>query len=198
MSDSPNAYSPAQKTLHWTMAIIIVSMVPVGILMADVLSDGAVKNTLYELHKSFGIIVFGLALIRIVLRLARGAPPLVPGLPGWQRAAAYGSHYAMYILVVVVPLAGWAATSACCGPVNVFWTLPVTLPVGGGMERAEPIFAVHRALALTLAGIVVIHASAALHHHVVRRDSTLRRMLPGALGRGNGKQVRVADDAGGA
>jgi cytochrome b561 len=195
MNRSPDTYSTGQKALHWTMALIIVLMVPVGILMADVLSDGAVKNTLYELHKSFGIVVFSLALIRILLRLARGAPPLVPGLPAWQRTAAYGSHYAMYILVVVVPLTGWAATSACCPPVNVFWTLPVTLPVSGGMERAEAIFVFHRTFALTLAGIVLIHASAALHHHFVRRDRTLRRMLPGGSGAGDGQDVRMPDGA---
>jgi cytochrome b561 len=179
MTRDREGYSAGQVAIHWTMALIIVLMVPVGILMADVLSDGAVKNTFYELHKSFGIIVFSLALLRILLRLTRGAPPLVAGLPAWQRAAAYASHYAMYVLVVIVPLTGWSATSACCAPVNVFWTLPVTLPVSGGMERAEGIFAVHRALALTLAGIVLIHASAALHHHFIRRDATLRRMLPG-------------------
>jgi cytochrome b561 len=152
--------------------------VPIGISMAEILGDGPVKNTFYELHKSVGIIIFGLALLRIVLRIWRGSPPLVPGLPAWQRAAAYGSHYAMYILIVVVPLAGWSATSACCAPVNIFWTVPVTLPISGGMEVAEGIFRVHRALALTLTGIVLIHVSAALHHHFVRRDETLRRMLP--------------------
>jgi cytochrome b561 len=195
MSDTPHVYSAGQKALHWTMALIIVLMVPVGILMAEVLSDGAVKNTLYELHKSFGITVFSLALLRIALRWTRGAPPLVPGLPAWQRAAAYASHYAMYILVVIVPLTGWAATSACCAPVNLFWTFPVTLPVSGGMERGEAIFAVHRALALTLAGIVLVHASAALHHHFARRDPTLRRMLPGWSGSGDGQQVRMPDGA---
>jgi cytochrome b561 len=105
----------------------------------------------------------------------------VPGLPSWQRAAAHGSHIALYILIVLVPVLGWAGTSACCAPVNLFWTVPLTLPVPGGMETAERIFALHKAMALTLAGIVVIHVAAALYHHLIRRDDTLRRMLP--LGR---------------
>ena len=85
----------------------------------------------------------------------------------------------MYILIVLVPLAGWTATSACCAPVNLFWTIPVTLPIEGGMDAAKPIFRIHDTLALTLTAIVLVHAAAALHHHFVRRDPTLLRMWPG-------------------
>ena len=173
------AYSAAQQALHWATALLIVTLVPVGLTMTR-LGEGALTNTLYELHKSLGLTVFALAFARIVLRLVRGAPPLVPGLPGWQRAAAHGSHLALYILIVLVPLSGWAATSACCAPVNLFWTLPLSLPVEGGMEAAKGIFAVHEALAFTLSAIVLIHVGAALHHHLIRRDATLRRMLRGA------------------
>lgn len=176
---SSGAYSPGQKALHWTMALIIVTLVPAGLTMTR-LGPGSLTNTIYEVHKSFGLVIFALALVRLALRLLRGAPPLVPGLPAWQRAAAHGSHIALYILIVLVPLAGWAGTSACCAPVNLFWTLGLTLPVEGGMERAKQIFAVHQALALTLTGIVLIHVAAALHHHMIRRDATLRRMLPGS------------------
>ena len=134
MSAAPVGYSAAQKALHWTIAVIVFVMVPVGISMANIMPDGPVKNSFYEMHKSFGIIVFALALIRICLRLWRGAPPLVAGMPEWQRAAAHISHYALYVLIVAVPLAGWVATSSCCAPVNVFWTVPVTLPVSGEEE----------------------------------------------------------------
>jgi len=198
MRPVPDTYSPAQKALHWTTVAIVAALVPAGLSMANIMDDGAVKNTTYELHKSFGLVVLSLAVARITLRLLRGAPPLVPGLPAWQRAAARTSHYALYVLLVLVPLTGWAATSTCCAPVNVFWTLPVTLPIDGGMDQAKPIFLVHYTLAFTLTAIVVIHAGAALHHHFVRRDDTLRRMLPAAAsGSGReGEQVRVPHDAG--
>lgn len=177
---TPESYSPAQKALHWAVALLIAALVPVGLTMTR-LEPGSLANTLYELHKSVGLLVFALALGRAALRLVRGAPPLVPGLPPWQRAAAHGSHLALYVLIVLVPVLGWAGASACCPPVNLFWSVPLTLPVSGGMETAKRIFALHEAMALTLAGIVLIHAAAALHHHLVRRDGTLRRMLP--LGR---------------
>ena len=195
MSETADSYSATQKALHWLMAALIVVTVPIGLGIAHLLEPGPVTDILYEVHKSIGITVFSLAVVRVLVRWRRGAPPLVSGVPAWQRAAAYGSHYALYLLIVLVPLTGWAATSACCAPVNFLWTLPMTLPVGGGMEAAEPIFLVHRALALTLVGIVLVHAGAALHHHFGRRDPTLRRMLPGLQGRER-QNVGVADPAG--
>jgi cytochrome b561 len=85
----------------------------------------------------------------------------------------------MYVLIFLVPLTGWAATSACCPPVNLFWTMPLTLPVPTDEQLAKRIFLFHYTFVFTLAAIVLVHISAALHHHFVRRDRTLLRMLPG-------------------
>jgi cytochrome b561 len=179
MSDLPASYSSAQKWLHWLIAaVILLIMIPAGLTMTR-LGEGPTTNTLYELHKSFGIIVFSLAVIRAAIRLGRGAPPLEPDIPAWQRYAANASHYAMYVLIFLVPLTGWAATSACCPPVNLFWTMPLTLPVPTDEQLAKRIFLFHYTFVFTLAAIVLVHISAALHHHFVRRDRTLLRMLPG-------------------
>jgi cytochrome b561 len=177
MSDLPSRYSGLQKTLHWMMAALIVAMVAVGLTMTN-MADGPTKDFLYELHKSTGLTVLALALIRVAMRSTRGAPPLQP-MPDWQRRAAHASHHAMYVLIVLVPLAGWSATSSCCPPVNLFWTVPLTLPVPGGEAFWKAVFRIHFALAFTLAAIASIHIAAALHHHFVRRDRTLLRMLPG-------------------
>ena len=179
MSDLPASYSPAQKWLHWLIAaIILLIMIPVGLTMPR-LGDGSTKNTLYELHKSFGLIVFSLAVIRAAIRLSRGAPPLEPDIPAWQRRAAHASHYAMYALIFLVPLSGWAATSACCPPVKLFWTMPLTLPVPTDEHLAKRIFLFHYTFVFTLAAIVLVHIGAALHHHFIRRDRTLLRMVAG-------------------
>jgi cytochrome b561 len=182
VDDLPSRYSAAQKVLHWTMAVLIVVMVAVGLTMTN-MGDGPLKNALYELHKSTGLLVLVLALIRVAVRRTRSAPPLEP-MPEWQRIAAYTSHYSMYVLIVLVPLMGWIATSYCCKPVNLFWTVPVSLPIPNAptMEASRPLFLIHFALAFTLAAIVTIHVTAALHHHFVRRDRTLLRMLPGGDG----------------
>jgi cytochrome b561 len=182
MSDVPLRYSPAQKWLHWlTAALIVLVMIPAGLTMTR-LGEGETTNRLYELHKSFGVIIFALVGLRVILRLSRGAPPLEPGIPAWQRFAARVSHYALYMLIVLIPITGWVATSACCAPVNLFWTIPVTLPVGGGEDFSKAVFRLHYGFVYTLMGIVAIHVAAALQHHFVRRDRTLVRMLPGGTG----------------
>jgi len=187
-------YSGAQKALHWAVAALVLVMAPIGLAMTSI-DGGPAKNALYEIHKSLGLIVLALMTARIALRWRRGAPPLVPGLPAWQRWAAHGSHAALYGLLVATPLAGWAGVSACCPPVNLFWTVPLTLPIGGGFEAAKPILAVHDALALALVGVAAIHVGAALHHHFVRRDDTLRRMLPRSPAR-QGQEVEMPHSAG--
>ncbi len=193
---APSDYSGAQKALHWMIAVLVLAMVAMGLAMTAA-GPGQLKNNLYETHKSIGVVVLILMVPRIVLRLRRGAPPPVPGLAPWQRAAARASHVALYALLVAVPVLGWAGVSACCPPVNLFWTVPVTLPIGGGFETAKPILAVHDILALALAGLVALHVAAALHHHIGRKDETLRRMLP-ASGLRQGEKIGVPHGAGGA
>jgi cytochrome b561 len=175
----PMRYSGLQIAIHWLTALLILSLFPMGLVMTRI-GPGPTTNLLYELHKSFGLLVLGLALLRVAIRLVRGAPPVVDTIPRWQKAAAHASHLALYLLIILVPLSGLAATSACCAPVNLFWTIPFTLPVEGGMEVARRIFLVHNVLSMALAAILLVHAGAALHHHYVMRDETLRRMMPGA------------------
>lgn len=170
-------YAGVQIALHWIIALIIIGMIPVGKVMTE-LDPSNLTNLLYELHKSFGLIVFGLIVIRIAARLILGAPPLEPSMPRWQIMAARVSHGALYILMVLVPLTGWAATSACCAPVNLFWTIPLTLPIGGGFETARPIFQLHNIFTMAMIALVLIHAVAALYHHYAMKDDTLRKMMP--------------------
>ncbi|TNC11463.1 cytochrome b [Methylobacterium terricola] len=179
---TPPRYAPSQKVLHWAVAALVFALVPIALAMAN-LPDGALKNALYEWHKSLGLTVLGLAVARLLVRAARGAPALVEGLPAWQRRAARASHRALYLLIVLVPLLGWAGTSVCCAPVMLYSTVPLTLPISGGMPVGETILTVHQVAAFALVALVVAHVAAALHHHLVRRDGTLRRMW---WGRGEG------------
>ena len=178
---TPAHYSPTQKALHWAIAVLIAGLVPVAITMVN-LGEGDLQNRLYELHKSVGLTVLALVLARILVRLSRGAPELVAGIPAWQRRAAHASHAALYGLILLVPLLGWAGTSACCAPVSWFGLVSLTLPISGGMPVGERILGVHKLAAFLLVFLALVHAAAALHHHLIRRDGTLRRMLPARHG----------------
>jgi cytochrome b561 len=143
------------------------------------LPDGASKNTLYELHKSFGMTVFALAAIRVAIRTVEGFPPLPDSLPSWQIAAARSTHLALYGLIFVVPALGFVGTSMCCSPVNYFWLVPIPLQFSGGMEGAKTVLTLHKAAVFLMAAILCLHVGAALWHGFVRRDGVLERMLYG-------------------
>jgi cytochrome b561 len=175
-SSPPATYSVVQKSLHWLIALVIILMIPVGVIMTG-LESGSFKNNLYEMHKSFGVIVMALIIWRLIVRWRRGAPTLEADLPDWQKWAANISHKMLYLLIALVPLAGWAGTSMCCAPVKLFWSIPVTLPLSGSRETVKALFQFHEIGAFLLAGLVVVHISAALYHHFIRKDATLRRML---------------------
>jgi cytochrome b561 len=170
-------YATAQIWIHWLTALFVVGLIAAGLTMTRI-GPGTLTNALYELHKSFGLIVVGLTIARLAARAAFGAPDHAP-MPGWQLLAARISHVALYLLVIVVPLSGWAATSACCAPVNLFWSIEMTLPVARGFDVARPIFVVHNYAAYLLAFVALVHAGAALQHHYLRGDDTLARMTGG-------------------
>lgn len=170
------AYSGGSRFLHWIIAaLILLGLIPVGLTMVS-LGDGPLKNFLYEAHKSFGMVVFMLAVVRVAVRMAQGFPPLPESLPEWQRIAARATHLALYALILVVPVLGYTGTAMCCAPVNLFWTVPIPIPVEGGMNQAKIVLAWHKAAVFLMAGILALHVSAALWHRFVRRDGVFERM----------------------
>lgn len=176
VNGAPARYSALQRALHWTMAALILTLIPAGIIMTD-MADGALKNATYELHKSFGIIVFVLAVIRVAARIGLGVPPAEASLTDFQRRASTLVHRLLYVLIVIVPLAGYVGTSMCCAPVNLFWTVPVPVNLPGGFETAKLVFVVHKAGAILMAVLIIGHVGAALLHAFYYRDGTMRRML---------------------
>ncbi len=171
-------YSGPAKLVHWLTALAVLAAIPLALAMVRA-DPGPLQNSLYDLHRSFGVAVLVLTAARVVLRMFLRPPPLVEGLPAWQRAAARASHHLLYVLLVAIPLLGWAGTSAFGAPITVFGMFEWPPFMDKNQELAETLLALHRWLGFALAGLLVLHVGAALHHHLVRRDETLRRMLPG-------------------
>lgn len=174
-------YAPLAKAVHWLTAFCVIAAIPLGITMVN-LPSGPLQNTLFDLHRSFGAVVLALACCRLATRLAYGKPPPHPSLSRFQRIASEGAHHALFALVFIVPLLGWAGTSAFGAPISVFglFILPPILAVDQAL--AKVLLRVHTVFAILMTAILAAHIGAALYHGVIRRDGVLSRMLPGRSG----------------
>ena len=140
-------------------------------------AGAATGDVLYDIHRSFGVVLIPIVLVRLAYRLAHPPPPLPDEIPTPQRLAANLMHWALYILLTVQGFVGWIATSAYRAPIKVFWLfeLPPIWPVD--QPFSERMFGWHRLLGITMAVLICMHIGAALYHHFVRKDDVLMRMV---------------------
>ena len=138
------------------------------------------RNTVPEawinLHFSVGVLILTLMVVRLVARLTLGVPHLPADIPGWQRIAAQASHLALYVLLAVIPLLGWANASARGFTISLFGLLPLPALVETGNAFGRAVGDVHANLAIVLIVLVGLHVLAALYHQLVRRDHIFRRI----------------------
>ncbi|SAL23920.1 cytochrome b [Caballeronia telluris] len=168
-------FSPLQRALHWIMAVCILSMLFIGVGMVSTVKPDYLK--LVSIHKPLGVAILVLALIRVVVRLMRGAPPLPADMPAPMKLAAYLSHLAFYALMIALPLLGYGMLSAADYPVVVFGVrLPSLLPHSNELHTL--LWNAHRFLALCFFALIVVHLAAALFHALVRRDGVFQAMAP--------------------
>jgi cytochrome b561 len=169
-------FTPLQRTLHWVMAVCILAMLFIGVGMVSTIAPEYL--TLVNIHKPLGILILILALIRLVVRLRYGAPPLPLDLPEPMKLAAYLSHYALYALMIAMPLIGWAMLSAAEYPV-VIWPgvwLPPILPLDPGLHSL--LWNAHFYLAFLFFALILMHLAAGLFHALIRRDGVFDAMGP--------------------
>jgi len=193
MRDSQR-YTAAAITLHWLIALAIVTLLVAGWWMTDAIHHPETKATafkVYQLHKSLGLTVLVLSVLRLIWRLVNPPPPLPDGMTRFERIAAHATHGLFYALIIAIPLAGWAMVSASPFglPTIVFGLFEWPhIPVLAGLEDKRPVEAVfrnaHEIMAYGLAALLVLHVGAALKHHFVNRDDVLTRMLPFLRARG--------------
>lgn len=186
MNEDRHAYSVLAIALHWLVFALVVGNWLLGPYMAD-LPLSPQKLRYFSWHKWIGVTVFLLAVFRLAWRVSYRPPPLPVAMPRWQRHLARASHFALYLLILAIPVSGWLYSSATGVPtVYLGW---VQLPdlVGRDKALAEFLKQVHIVLNTTLLAVVVIHVAAALKHHFVDHDEVLVRMLP-FLGRSGDRQ----------
>ena len=173
-------YTKVAVTLHWLIAILVVAQLALGWSMIGIPKEPVgVRAYWFNLHKSTGITIALLVLVRIAWRLRHPAPPLPPEVPDWQRRAARASHALLYVCLVGMPLAGFLGSTFSGYPIKYFG---IVLPEWGYKSDSLKSFfsAVHLGFAWLFMTLIVLHAGAALRHLLVDRDRVFWRMWPRA------------------
>lgn len=172
-------YTKTAKLLHWLTVLAVFVLIPVGVVMTERAGRNvfdALTNRLYDSHKLIGFILLWLMALRILYKLRHPAPPPVPSLTRMERIASASVHHLLYVLLVLVPLLGWAGVSSFgATSIGGLFSLPSILPVN--QDLAKTILKIHGALAMLLAALVMAHIGAALMHGVIKRDGVMNRML---------------------
>jgi len=178
-SDANAGYTGLAKLLHWAILGLLAAQFVIAWLMPDIKRDTQ-PDTLINLHLSFGVLILGLAVVRLGWRMKHAAPPPEEGLPPWQVLSARVMHWLLYLLLFVVPILGWINASWRGFPVTLFGLFELPKLLATRMPGFRWTGDVHNALAnYALLALVGLHVAAALYHHFVRRDHVLQRMLPG-------------------
>jgi cytochrome b561 len=183
----PGRYTRVAMLLHWLVAVLIIANVAL-IWTVNLLPDAAVRPAI-DTHKSIGITVLGLAIMRLLWRVGHKPPPL-PTYPKWERAAAHVAHLALYVLIFAMPLSGWLHDSAWNGAAThpMYWfglfEWP-RLPFFNALHPArrdvvhDQWGAIHAWCSYILYALVAAHIAGALKHQWLDRHPELQRMLPG-------------------
>jgi cytochrome b561 len=180
-------YTRTAMVLHWLIALGIICNVALA-LSADYLPDDWVRPVI-DTHKSIGITVLGLAILRILWRVSHKPPALPTQFPRWERAAAHAAHVLLYALMFALPISGWLHDSAwkdaATHPMSLYHVVP-WFRIGFIMnqppalkEHLHDVFgAIHTSFAYVLYVVLAMHILGALKHELIDRESVLRRMLP--------------------
>ena len=178
LRNSPQRWGWVAQFLHWSIALMIIGLAFVGLTMDD-LPNSPDKLKIYALHKSTGLTVLVLVVLRLIWRFVDPRPPYPPTIPAWQRKASDLTHGLLYVAMIAQPLSGWLYNSASNFPLRWFGLFSVPALSGPDKELKSFAHEVHETGFYLLAALVLLHIAAALKHHFVDHDATMARMIPG-------------------
>ncbi len=175
--NNSQAWGSLSIGLHWLTFILILGLAMVGLIMTD-LANGPLKIQVYALHKSFGLTVLALTIIRLLWRLLSTTPEITINTPAWQKWIAKLTHGLLYLLLFAMPISGWLYNSAAGFPLKYFGLFKLPKLSVYDPELKQLAGDAHTTFFYILALLMLMHASAALKHHYLDKDNTLTRMLP--------------------
>jgi cytochrome b561 len=170
-------YSTSSKAFHWLTVILLVIQYAVGWLMPHVRRD-TLPIGLISWHISVGILVIVVVVLRLVWRWTHAAPPPLPAVSPFMQTIANWTHGLLYLFAILIPVMGWANASARGWQLSFFGLLPLPAIGSKGSPLIHAFGQLHSLFAWILLGLIALHVLAALFHHLIVKDDTLRRMLP--------------------
>ena len=176
--NTQETYGSAAKSLHWLIALLVIGMLIFGFILTG-LADNPTTSELIGVHKSVGLTILLLMIIRLCWRFINPQPLLPMTVPLWEQIAARSVHVFFYFALFLMPISGWVMSSLGGHPVNFWGWIDVRLPVAVNKPLAKQFFNVHTTIAWIIIGLLVLHIGAAIKHHFIEKNNVLRRMLPG-------------------
>ena len=182
LRNNENGFGSLAKGFHWVIGLGIIGLLGLGLYMTSLEFNASVIK-LYFWHKSVGIVILSLAVLRLGWRFANIRPRALPNHKKWEKALAAFIHFCLYGAMFGMPMTGWVMSSTKNYDVSVFgwFTLPDIVPGEENKGIASLAATAHEWMAYALIGAILLHAGGALKHHIIDRDDTLRRMLPGFI-----------------
>ena len=177
MLNTNERWGAVAKFFHWTIVILIIVQFVLALTAHD-LPLGRQRFEVTALHKSMGITIFMLAVLRLLWRFMNKVPPLPGTLKPYERVLAHGTHFLLYALILVMPITGWMYSTAANFPVNWFGLIRLPNLVGADRELAHTLHEVHETLAKALIAVAILHVAGSLKHHFWYKDDVLKRMAP--------------------
>lgn len=173
-----SGYSPLSKLFHWVIALAVIGMLTMGFFLDDIPEQ--FQGTAYMLHKSTGITILFLMILRFIWIHAVGKPPLPVSIKPWEKILSRFVQYSFYALLVIMPLSGWIMSVAADKIPNYFGLFKAPLPgIEPNKSLAEFMAESHEIIAWILIAFITLHVLGALKHHFIDKDKVLKRMLPG-------------------
>lgn len=175
--NAADSWGAVAKSFHWLLALLILGQLMLG-QIAEQARLSPLKLDLFVWHKSFGLTILLLVMLRFAWRLNNPPPAAPAGTPAWETKLARIGHMLLYGLMFIVPLTGWWVSDTSRIPFKAFWLVPVPDLMQADKAMSELAADVHGILTKLLLLVVVIHIAAAVRHHFFLHNQILTRMLP--------------------
>lgn len=178
MAEPSQTYRFPARILHWGIALLLIPMIIAGFIMIQEGLSRPVQNTMFIFHKNMGTILMLLIFLRVLYRWRNPPPPEPEDLPDWQIKIAGLTHTLLYVLMVVMPVAGYVRVRAGGFPIEMLDAInaPALIPKSEGLAAAAK--AVHFYGGWAIAILIAMHIGAALQHKLIKKDGVFRRMWP--------------------